>query len=98
MGTDTAKGAVYIAVPTGLARGLNIFQKERNSMTVWRSATVVPRHVRAAVSLCMWVFGAVVSGVALADTVRFTTPGAATWTVPDHVYSVDVVATGGGGG
>ena len=66
--------------------------KEMNTeQAAWRS-------VRIVVTLCMLVLGTGASGVALADTVAFQTPGAVTWTVPRHVYSVKVVATGGGGG
>jgi hypothetical protein len=34
----------------------------------------------------------------VANTVGFTTPGTYTWTVPDGLTSISIVATGGGGG
>ncbi len=63
------------------------------------TTAVLRKPFAAAAPLCQAIAASLLfAGTAFAATTTFSTPGAATWTVPAGVTSVNVVATGGGGG
>ena len=59
-----------------------------------------PRHrsVRVAARRLLLAALGSATGTALAGTLSVTTPGAGSWTVPDGVTQIGIVAVGGGGG